>query len=92
MSLQPIWADGTIATGLGLCLTLGGAAWSAFGVFLSDDEIRDATASYYSAANPKMQKALMQQTARAKWGLGFIALGTLIQIVGLCQHAMQIMC
>jgi hypothetical protein len=82
--------DGSIVTGLGLLITLIGAAWTASGVMITPVQAHNASKIPYGGPpNPNMVATLMFQSKRARHGLWAIAIGTLLQISGLVQHMIQ---
>lgn len=65
----------------GLVVTLIGAAVAAYGVILSDSNAR-ALATAKWDFNQELYESLVTQSRCAMWGLILVAVGTLLQIIG----------
>jgi hypothetical protein len=66
---------------LGLILTVVGAAIAASGVILSPEHAKELASTKWGE-NDELRVALLDQSARAMWGLIVIAIGTGMQLVG----------
>lgn len=73
---------------LGLLLTAVGAGIAASGVILTERYATELASTKWGM-NVELRDALLDQSAKAKWGLIIIVIGTVMQLVGtIMDHAM----
>jgi hypothetical protein len=70
----------------GLVLSLFGAAWTASAVVI-DEKTADQLAGGAIGENLALKQALLDQSRAAQNGLILVAVGSAIQIVGVCWQA-----
>jgi hypothetical protein len=66
---------------LGLVVSLVGAAWAAWAVVI-DESTADKLSATMWGQNPELKKSLLKQSRAARNGLVLVAIGSIIQIVG----------